>query len=92
MRGPCDKELGFKQWQLRGDSWWLTKQINVGKASDMAAWLTRNARLVEEAALENCSRHLHVLLKGMGPPAVWRDFRLVDDAGRPAASDREERI
>ena len=91
-RGPCATSLCFKEFAMNCRKRDLTPIINRARSADLEVWLTGKARALEEAALECCSRQLNALLRLIKPWAPMRDFRLADEHGRPATSDRAERI
>ena len=67
-----------------------TPVANRAKSADVVVWLTGKARALEEAALERCSQQLNALIKLIKPWAPMRGYRLADEYGQPAKSDRAE--
>lgn len=81
----------FRQRSLKCSFIWKERVTKIVKATDYDVYCTNQARCLEEAALESCSRQLYQLLRGLKPFQVKRELRLLNEQDLPAASDFEER-
>lgn len=91
VRGPQSKAMCYKQYHLSVQVWSLVAKIKIFKADDFEALCMSQARNMEEAALEGCSRILFELLRKLRKFVPRREFRIHDSAGVPCGSDLEER-
>lgn len=91
VRGSPHKSSCFKQVRLTRLCRALAKLVREAVAADFVALCIDQARSLQEAALEGCTKRMFEFLRQIKPWAPKRQLRLIDTGGLPAAPDYCER-